>query len=79
MIGKVSKHVCVSKSGISLLGSINFNLIIYYFYCVLGQKLCQPDDFECTNGQCISMNAICNGVPDCVDNSDELNCQTGCR
>ena len=31
-------------------------------------------DFQCGNGDCLSQDSVCNGVPDCEDGSDELNC-----
>ncbi|XP_036394518.1 low-density lipoprotein receptor-related protein 2 [Megalops cyprinoides] len=33
---------------------------------------CQPDQFTCLNGHCISQRWKCDGFKDCLDNSDEL-------
>lgn len=34
-------------------------------------KRCQPDQFTCLNGNCISVRWKCDGFSDCSDNSDE--------
>ncbi|EDW48843.1 putative vitellogenin receptor isoform X1 [Drosophila sechellia] len=31
-------------------------------------------EFRCNSGECLTMNHRCNGRRDCVDNSDEMNC-----
>ena len=31
----------------------------------------RADDFQCDNGQCVRFYAVCNGKPDCDDQSDE--------
>lgn len=35
-------------------------------------KRCQPEQFTCLNGNCISARWKCDGYNDCQDNSDEL-------
>ncbi|XP_071952285.1 uncharacterized protein [Antedon mediterranea] len=35
---------------------------------------CPDGSFECSNNNCISSDLICNGFPDCDDESDERNC-----
>eukprot|EP00057_Strongylocentrotus_purpuratus_P011156 XP_011665630.1 PREDICTED: uncharacterized protein LOC100893142 isoform X2 [Strongylocentrotus purpuratus] len=37
---------------------------------------CDSDQYECQNGQCFSLSAVCNGINDCLDSSDESNCGT---
>ena len=40
-------------------------------------EVCQTDtEFRCNNGICIDKNLRCNGVSDCSDFTDELDCQT---
>jgi hypothetical protein len=37
------------------------------------------DQFKCRNGTCIPLISRCNGKFDCIDYSDEIQCQkTGC-
>lgn len=40
------------------------------------QTGCQPGEFECKNlkRECIPMAMVCDGINDCIDRSDELNC-----
>ena len=35
---------------------------------------CQKGNFTCNDGQCVSMDQRCNQLPDCRDESDEMNC-----
>ena len=35
---------------------------------------CTEWDFTCNDGQCVSMDLRCNQLPDCRDESDEMNC-----
>ena len=35
---------------------------------------CGQHEFRCRNEMCVSSDFVCNGVNDCVDNSDELHC-----
>ncbi|XP_053949774.1 putative vitellogenin receptor isoform X2 [Anastrepha ludens] len=36
---------------------------------------CGADHFECRDGSCILQEKMCDGRPDCLDNSDELDCE----
>lgn len=36
---------------------------------------CNPDEFTCNNGSCITKDKRCDLVTDCADLSDELNCE----
>ncbi|KAH9514599.1 Neurotrypsin [Bulinus truncatus] len=51
--------------------------------CVHGEEagvrcnpICQSSFWKCVNGQCVTNSSVCDGVQDCTDNSDELNCET---
>ena len=36
---------------------------------------CKNTEFTCGNGQCVTMEERCDQIPDCEDESDELNCK----
>jgi len=36
---------------------------------------CGPDEFACGDGSCIDRRDVCDNLPDCVDGSDEVDCQ----
>lgn len=38
---------------------------------------CHISQFQCNNGECISVNNICDGDKDCADGEDEFNCTCG--
>ena len=49
------------------------NLVVQRINCHF--LVCKENLFTCDNGDCIkNEDTICNGLPDCSDNSDELNC-----
>ena len=35
---------------------------------------CSDHRFTCANGQCVAATAVCDGLKDCMDASDEVNC-----
>eukprot|EP00058_Branchiostoma_floridae_P021476 XP_002606966.1 hypothetical protein BRAFLDRAFT_200587 [Branchiostoma floridae] len=35
---------------------------------------CDADEFQCNNSQCVPLSAKCNDNADCLDWSDEVNC-----
>ena len=49
-------------------------LTIFLTFIIVNQGLCNYDEFECDNGECVSENLQCNNIDDCGDNSDEENC-----
>ena len=38
--------------------------------------LCLSGQYICANGQCVDMNKRCDGIPNCNDYSDEIDCIT---
>ncbi|KAM7439112.1 Low-density lipoprotein receptor-related protein 6 [Porites harrisoni] len=43
-------------------------------YSLTAPKTCDPEQFTCSNGQCIPQGWICDDSEDCNDGSDEQNC-----
>lgn len=39
-----------------------------------GDGRCSSGEFQCSNGQCVSINMRCDSYPDCQDHSDEDGC-----
>lgn len=39
---------------------------------------CEKNEFRCSSGLCLPQDVVCNQKRDCVDGSDEANCET-CR
>ena len=37
---------------------------------------CTLDEFICLDGTCVKMDDVCDGISDCNDKSDELNCES---
>lgn len=35
---------------------------------------CTPGQFKCSDGTCISQSKLCDGLPDCMHGTDEMNC-----
>lgn len=53
----------------SLLSLSFFTWFFFHF------PACTASQFKCRNEQCVDSSARCNGVNDCSDHSDELNCR----
>lgn len=41
---------------------------------ILVSARCPPDQFTCSNGQCIGKHKKCDHNMDCTDSSDEIGC-----
>ena len=37
---------------------------------------CTLDEYTCLDGACVHLDDVCDGISDCKDKSDELNCQS---
>ena len=57
---------------ILIIHYLHFHYLCMFHFCILVE--CQPGQFRCKNGQCISERRKCDNRPDCADSSDELDC-----
>ena len=66
-----------------VLGKHNWTISGDRFQCFEGKEYtremkltgCKNTQFTCDDGQCVMMEERCNQVPDCEDESDEMNCK----
>ena len=56
----------------SVVVNHEFSLSTCFILFLLGW--CNGDQFQCWNGDCIDQNWECDGMSDCYDGSDEMNC-----
>ena len=49
-------------------------LVSIYLFILLSYIECREDEFACDSGFCINGDAVCNGINECGDNTDEFNC-----
>lgn len=47
----------------------------YEFMFAVNPLPCEPNEFQCDNGQCAQKIWRCDGDQDCSDGSDERNCR----
>lgn len=64
--------VCVVKSAGTWNGT---DLLLLYLWLLTDQLRCKTDEFDCHNGRCLSLHALCDGEDNCGDGSDETSCQ----
>ena len=54
------------------MNNVQLNNLIGHLYFMLFTDECVGGKFNCSNGACISIDLVCNGINDCGDFSDEL-------
>ena len=53
----------------------NFKQRIYIFHDFFNISVCESNEFLCTSGiQCVDSLAVCDGMPHCMDGTDEIAC-----
>ena len=76
------KFFCKSMGNLLIvlyIASINFCLnvcaenMLFCMQCVIG-GVCGMDDILCGDGSCVPVLLKCNGVADCSDGADEVEC-----
>lgn len=55
-----------------LINNIGFKVSYHSVY-----SFCRINEFKCGNGRCVHVRLICNGVNNCLDNTDEAYCCKG--
>lgn len=68
-------HIYVTCLSESLMQALVWpSVLIWAAMCVSGQP-CQPEEFECLTGECVSEKYVCDFSRDCLDGSEETNCK----
>lgn len=49
-------------------------ILFYIHFLVAIEPTCEPTQFRCNDGTCISISFRCDKYEDCPDRSDEINC-----
>lgn len=49
-------------------------IIIFILSFISAHRACWFGEYKCDNGQCIQAYGVCNGQNDCIDGSDEKQC-----
>ncbi|KAK0073888.1 hypothetical protein PV325_009062, partial [Microctonus aethiopoides] len=72
IIEKVMNISHINEIENSISASKNDSRITIEYYDE--DNLCQPDQYQCDNDTCIEQENLCDEVFDCIDKSDELDC-----
>ncbi len=51
-----------------------YNVILYYEIDGCNASTCMTSERQCKNGRCVAKTLFCDGINNCGDNSDEIDC-----
>lgn len=68
-------NITVVTVSVSLIWNILTRIHLIILISFLSGHKCAQGFYQCPHGQCIDEKLLCNGLNDCGDNSDEINCR----
>ena len=71
----MSRDLCISLKHQTVVQIDNTKQRIYIFHDFVNISVCESHEFLCTSGiQCVDSLAVCDGIPHCMDGTDEIAC-----